>query len=150
MLDKIMQLLETNGFIPHGHCYLWQTNLVGLHVIADGLIALAYFSIPIMLIYFMRQRQDVKFFNKVALLFGAFIIACGITHVMEIWTLWYPLYWLSGLLKAITAIISLYTVFELFAIIPAALMLPSAEQLMEANQALEKQILDIIGVAHLF
>jgi len=150
MLDKIMQLLETNGFIPHGHCYLWQTNLVGLHVIADGLIALAYFSIPIMLIYFMRQRQDVKFFNKVALLFGAFIIACGITHVMEIWTLWYPLYWLSGLLKAITAIISLYTVFELFAIIPAALILPSAEQLMEANQALEKQILDIIGVAHLF
>lgn len=142
MLEKIMQLLETNGFIPHGHCYLWQTNLVGLHVIGDGLIALAYFSIPITLIYFMRQRQDVKFFNKVALLFGAFIIACGITHVMEIWTLWYPWYWLSGLLKAITAIISLYTAFELFAIIPAALMLPSAEQLMQANQALEKQILE--------
>jgi signal transduction histidine kinase/DNA-binding NarL/FixJ family response regulator len=142
MLEKIMQLLETNGFIPHGHCYLWQTNLVGLHVIADGLIALAYFSIPIMLIYFVRKRQDVNRFNKVVLLFGSFIIACGITHVMEIVTLWYPLYWLSGLLKAITALISLYTAFELVVIIPVALAMPSAEELMQANQALEKEILE--------
>ncbi|MCY7332412.1 MAG: response regulator [Pseudanabaena sp. CAN_BIN31] len=137
-----MQLLETNGFIPHGHCYLWQTNLVGLHVLADGLIAAAYFSIPIMLIYFIRKRQNVKRFNKVVLLFGSFIIACGITHVMEIWTLWYPLYWLSGLLKAITALISLYTAFELVVMIPVALAMPSAEELMQANQALEKEILE--------
>lgn len=142
MLDKIMQLLETNGFIPHGHCYLWQTNLVGLHILSDGLIALAYFSIPIMLVSFMRKRQDVKLFNKVVLLFGAFIIACGITHVMEIWTLWYPMYWLSGLLKAITAIISLYTAFELSFLIPVALAMPSPEQLIQVNQALEKEILE--------
>ena len=130
MLDKIMQLLETNGFIPHGHCYLWQTNLVGLHVLADGLIALAYFSIPVMLFYFVRNRKDTNVFKKVSLLFGAFIIACGITHVMEIWTLWYPVYWLSGLLKAITALISLYTAFELSFLIPVALAMPSSEQLI--------------------
>lgn len=140
MLEKILQLLEMNGFIPHGHCYLWQTNLVGLHVLADGLIALAYFSIPIMLIYFVRKRHDVAAFTKVSLLFSAFIIACGITHVMEIWTLWYPVYWLSGLLKAITALISLYTAFELISIIPVALAMPSAEQLMQANKLLETEI----------
>ncbi len=140
MLEKILQLLEINGFIPHGHCYLWQTNLVGLHVLSDGLIALAYFSIPIMLIYFVRKRHDVAAFTKVSLLFSSFIIACGITHVMEIWTLWYPVYWLSGLLKAITAIISLYTAFELISIIPIALAMPSAEQLMQANYQLEKEI----------
>ena len=142
MLDKIMQLLETNGFIPHGHCYLWQTNLVGLHVLADGLIALAYFSIPVMLFYFVRNREDTNVFKKVSLLFGAFIIACGITHVMEIWTLWYPVYWLSGLLKAITALISLYTAFELSFLIPVALAMPSSEQLIQINQALEKEILE--------
>ena len=142
MLEKIWQLLETNGFIPHGHCYLWQTNLVGLHVLADGLTAIAYFSIPIMLFYFVRNRHEVKTFNKVYLLFGAFIIACGITHVMEIWTLWYPVYWVSGLLKAITAIISMYTAFELVSIIPVALAMPSAEQLIQVNQALETEILE--------
>lgn len=142
MLEKTLQFLEINTFIPHGHCYLWQTNLVILHILADGLTALAYFSIPIMLIYFVRNRQDAEAFKKVSLLFSAFIIACGITHAMEIVTLWYPWYWLSGFFKAITAIISLYTAFELIYIIPVALAMPSAEQLLQANQALEKEILE--------
>ena len=135
----IAQIFEIAGFIPHGHCYLWQTNLVGLHILSDGLIALAYYSIPIMLIYFVRQRQDTPF-QKVFFLFGAFIIACGTTHLMEIWTLWYPTYWLSGGLKAITALISIYTASELVFLIPSALALPSPAQLIVANQALEKEI----------
>lgn len=140
MLDSIFQLLETNGYIPHGHCYLWQTNLVGLHVIGDALIALAYFSIPTMLIYFINKRSDVEKFRKVSFLFSSFIIACGLTHTLEIVTLWYPIYWLSGLLKAITAIISIYTAFELFYMIPVALAQPSSDELMQANQALETEI----------
>ncbi len=135
------QFLETVGFIPHGHCYLWQTNLVGLHVLSDSLIALAYYSIPIILIYFVRQRQDTPF-PKVFLLFSAFIIACGTTHLMEVWTLWVPTYWLSGGLKAITALISLYTASELVLIVPSALALPSPAQLIAANQALEKEIVE--------
>ncbi|MEG4022831.1 PAS domain S-box protein [Microcoleus sp. S13C4] len=135
----ITQFFETGGFIPHGHCYLWQTNLVGLHILSDGLIALAYYSIPIMLIYFVRQRQDTPF-QKVFLLFGAFIIACGTTHIMEIWTLWFPTYWVAGGLKAITALISIYTASELVFLIPSALALPSPAQLIAANQALEKEI----------
>ncbi|WP_445173743.1 PAS domain S-box protein [Microcoleus sp.] len=137
----ITQFFETGGFIPHGHCYLWQTNLVGLHILSDGLIALAYYSIPIMLIYFVRQRQDTPF-QKVFFLFGAFIIACGTTHIMEIWTLWFPTYWLSGGIKAITALISIYTATELVLLIPSALALPSPAQLIVANQALEKEIND--------
>ena len=135
----ISQIFESAGFIPHGHCYLWQTNLVGLHILSDGLIALAYYSIPIMLIYFVRQRQDTPF-QKVFFLFGGFIIACGTTHIMDIWTLWFPTYWLSGGIKAITALISIYTASELVFLIPSALALPSSAQLMAANQALEKEI----------
>ncbi|MEG4303019.1 PAS domain S-box protein [Microcoleus sp. D3_18a_C4] len=137
----ITQFFETAGFIPHGHCYLWQTNLVGLHILSDGLIALAYYSIPIMLIYFVRQRPDIPF-QKVFFLFCAFIIACGTTHIMEIWTLWFPTYWLSGGLKAITALISIYTASELVLLIPSALALPSPAQLITTNQALEKEIND--------
>ncbi|MEG5056790.1 PAS domain S-box protein [Microcoleus sp. A2-C5] len=135
----ITQFFSSGGFIPHGHCYLWQTNLVGLHILSDGLIALAYYSIPIMLIYFVRQRQDTPF-PKVVFLFSAFIIACGTTHIMEIWTLWYPTYWLSGGIKAITALISIYTASELVFLIPSALALPSPAQLIVANQALENEI----------
>src|SRR5213080_519301 len=95
-------------FIPHGHCYLWKPGLVGLHIVSDSLIALAYYSIPIALIYFVRKRRDLPF-DWIFLLFGAFIIACGTTHILEVWTLWHPNYWLSGLIKAITAAISLCT-----------------------------------------
>ncbi len=80
------------GYMPHGQCYLWQTNLVGLHVLSDGLTAIAYFSIPISLLALMRQRSDLPF-KSVFLLFSLFIIACGSTHLIEIWTLWHPDYW---------------------------------------------------------
>src|SRR2546427_3321315 len=75
-------LLDSDGFMPHGHCYLWRSDLVLLHVISDSLIALAYASIPITLVYFVRKRQDLPF-NWVFLAFGVFIISCGMTHVME-------------------------------------------------------------------
>lgn len=114
-------------FIPHGHCYLWKPELVGLHIISDALTALAYYSIPLMLVYFVSKRRDVPF-NWIFLLFGAFIVSCGTTHIMEIWTLWHPNYWLSGSLKAFTAAVSLYTAWELISLLPQALAMPSAAQ----------------------
>jgi PAS domain S-box-containing protein len=126
-------------FIPHGHCYLWKPGLVGLHIASDALVALAYYSIPLMLIYFVEKRKDIPF-NWIFLLFGAFIVACGTTHVMEIWTLWHPTYWLSGLIKALTAAVSLYTAAMLVPLIPQALALPSPAQLEAANQSLQQEI----------
>ncbi|MEZ2232889.1 PAS domain S-box protein [Microcoleus sp.] len=132
-------LLFTANYIPHGHCYLWQRELVGLHIVSDSLIAFAYYSIPLSLLYFVHQRQDLPFRN-IFWLFGAFIISCGTTHVMEVWTLWHPVYWLSGSLKLITALISAYTAFALIPLIPQALALPSPTQLGMINQRLEIEI----------
>ncbi len=114
-------------FIPHGHCYLWKPELVGLHIVSDALTALAYYSIPLTLSYFVAKRQDVPF-NWIFLMFGAFIVSCGTGHVMDIWTLWHPNYWLSGFLKAFTALVSIYTAFELVSLLPQALAMPSAAQ----------------------
>lgn len=127
------------AFIPHGHCYLWKPELVWLHLLSDSLIALAYYSIPLTLIYFVRQRRDLPF-NWIFLLFSAFIVACGTTHVMEVWTLWHPTYWLAGALKAVTAVVSLYTASALVPLVPQALALPSPGQLEVTNQALQSEI----------
>ncbi|WP_315876771.1 hypothetical protein [Acaryochloris sp. 'Moss Beach'] len=125
--------------MPHGHCYLWQTPLVGLHVISDLLIAVAYFSIPVMLLYFVSKRSDVPFQN-IFLLFGAFIVLCGTGHLLEIWTLWHPAYWLSGTEQAITALVSCYTATEMATLLPKFLSLKTPEQLETVNQALQKEI----------
>jgi PAS domain S-box-containing protein len=136
MLSAIRAIFSVEPFVPHGHCYLWKTGLVGLHITADTLIALAYYSIPIALFYFVRQRQDLPF-KWMFLLFGAFIISCGTTHLLEIWTLWYPTYWLSGGLKAITALISVFTAIELIPLVPKLLVLPSPAELQRLNIELQ-------------
>ncbi|WP_219892143.1 sensor histidine kinase [Chamaesiphon polymorphus] len=140
-MEYFTNLWMSDLFIPHGHCYLWKTELVGLHLISDLTIAIAYFSIPLTLFHFVEKREDLPF-NWIFSLFGAFIILCGTTHLLEIWTLWHPVYWLSGTVKAMTGIVSAYTAVVLVKLIPQALQLPSPAQLAATNQALEQQIRD--------
>jgi signal transduction histidine kinase/CheY-like chemotaxis protein len=132
-------LFSSSGFMPHGMCYLWRPDILALHVLADSLIALAYFSIPFSLLYFVRRRQDLQF-NWVFVCFAIFIIACGATHLMEIVTIWRPLYWLSGVIKAITALASLPTAVMLVRLIPEALRWPSPAAVQRANSSLEVEI----------
>ncbi|MGD1805165.1 PAS domain-containing sensor histidine kinase [Dapis sp. BLCC M126] len=138
-MNFLSQIWSTGNFIPHGHCYLWQPQLVWLHILSDSLIALAYFSIPIVLFYFISKRKDLPY-PEVFVLFSAFIVACGLTHLIEIWTLWHPTYWLSGFIKAITAVISLFTVGKLVPLIPNLLALPNPEKLEEINHKLKAEI----------
>src|ERR1700728_368034 len=127
-MGLLKAFLSSNDYMAHGYCYLWNAKLVWLHVISDSLIALAYLSIPVTLVYFIRKRRDVPF-NWVFVCFGAFILACGGTHLMEVWTLWHASYWLSGALKAVTAVASVGTAILLVRLIPQALALPSPEAL---------------------
>jgi len=133
MLELLNQWFSEDGFMPHGHCYLWRPELVWLHVISDVAIALAYLSIPLTLGNFVRRRRDLPF-RWAFVAFGIFIISCGLTHVLEVWTLWTPLYWLSGSMKAVTAVASLTTASMLIPLVPKALALPSPSQLLSAHE----------------
>lgn len=130
-------MFESN-FMPHGHCYFWKPDILWLNVLSDGFIALAYFSIPFTLLYFVSKKRTVPFM-WVFVLFGAFIFACGMTHVMGILTVWDPMYRLEGVVKLATAFLSIGTAVFLIPIIPQALSLRSPRELEEANAALEKE-----------
>ncbi len=123
MWEILDALFSPKQYIPHGHCYLWQSNLVWLHIISDSLTAIAYFSIPAMLIYFVDKRSDIPF-GKVFILFSAFIILCGAGHLLEVWTLWHPAYWVSGVEQAVTALVSCYTALQLVTLLPQFLTSP--------------------------
>ncbi len=137
MPEFLKDLLSGHGFMPHGHCYLWRPGLVWLHAVSDALIALAYIAIPATLIYIVRKRRDVPF-HWMFVCFGVFIIACGATHALEIWTLWTPAYWISGTVKAITAAASVPTAALLVKLVPHALELPTPRQLARANEELSR------------
>ena len=132
-------LSQLGSFAPHGQCFLWNTDLVLLHAISDSITALAYYSIPIALLYFVKKRQDLPY-KWIFVLFGAFILACGTTHVMAVWTIWKPDYWLEGAIKGGTAAVSLVTAGLLWPMMPRLLRLPSPAQLDAANQELQKEI----------
>ena len=123
-------------YLPHGYCYLWQPGLLTLHVVSDSIITLAYYSIPLGLVYFVRKRADLPF-HWMFVLFAVFIVACGTTHLMEIWTLWHPSYWLSGGVKVVTAGASIGTAVLLVPLIPKAIALPSPAQLEAKNAELK-------------
>ena len=141
MLEFLTHLLSSQGFEPHGHCYLWLPEIVWLHVIADACITLAYYSIPIALIYLIHKRRDLTYGWMVAM-FGAFILLCGTTHVMNLWTVWHGTYRLEGLVKLLTAAVSVATAVALWPLIPTLIALPSPSQLAQANRALQAHIVE--------
>lgn len=138
-MELVSGLFSSEPFMPHGYCYQWNHALVWLHVVSDSLIALAYLSIPVTLLYFVRKRRGLPF-HWMFVCFGVFIVACGATHLLEIWNLWHANYWLSGSIKAVTAFASVSTAILLVQLVPAALAIPSAQELEKANQVLDDEI----------
>ncbi|SCZ07800.1 sensor histidine kinase [Pseudomonas sp. NFACC37-1] len=145
-MNDLLALLTDKRFMPHGHCYMWRPDLLWTNVIADGLITLSYVTIPFTLLYFIHKRKDVPFDWMLAA-FGVFILACGTSHVMEILTIWQPYYWLSALVKVITAIASMITAILLVRLVPVALKIPSPRQLAKVNEELREAQAELVTTA---
>ena len=154
----------SEAFMPHGMCYLWEPELLWTHVLADTFTWLAYWAIPPALIYLvLRARREVPEgadyleralpYDWVFWAFGAFIVACGGTHLMAVWTVWRPDYWVSGGVKVVTATASVATAVALPPLIPRILKVvhdarasdfrrmrleEANEQLTELNRRLEE------------
>ncbi|HEX4878968.1 MAG TPA: ATP-binding protein [Limnobacter sp.] len=133
--------MQINEYLPHGFCINWDPFLLGLHVISDLMIAVAYFSIPVSLIW-ISKRQNLGNLQKFYYLFALFILACGITHVIGVLTLWQPLYLLEGYAKAFTALVSIATAAVLIPKLKNVLALPNLNELIRMNERLKLEVLE--------
>jgi len=138
-VDGLSAFFDSSSFMPHGHCYLWTPSLLWSNVVSDLIIAGSYFSIPVALWYFVRKRPDLPF-RWIFVMFGIFVMACGTTHVLAVWTIWKPDYWIDAAVKVLTAAASVPTAILLWPLIPRALALPSPETLRQKNRELEEEI----------
>ena len=139
MWIESLKWFSEDGFMPHGHCFLWTPSLLWAFVVSDGLIAASYYSIPVLLWYFLKRRQDAPF-PGLASLFAIFILACGTTHVMDIIDIWHPLYRLDAAFRALTAFASTLTAVTLYYKLPVLLAFPSRAELEAANAALKQEV----------
>jgi signal transduction histidine kinase len=136
MRDLLGPLFSTE-FMPHGHCYLWKPGLVWLHVVSDFSIGIAYVSITLMLLYIVKRIRALPF-SWVFIAFGVFIVTCGFTHFLDVWTVWTPVYWFDGVMRALTALASVATALVLLPLLPKAIALGEAAALArERGVALE-------------
>src|SRR6185369_7531199 len=92
-------LFRSDEFMPHATCYLRNPQMILLHVSSDLVIGISYVCISTTLGYLVwKASRDIPF-HWMFLAFGLFIVTCGFTHFMEVWTVWKPVYWLAGYVK---------------------------------------------------
>ena len=138
-MDDLTNYLFSSSFMPHGQCYLWRPDMLVLHAGSDALIALAYFTIPLALAQLWRKRGDLAY-GWIFKLFAAFILACGATHLFGIWNIWNGDYYIEGMVKFITAAVSVTTAVLIWPLLPRLLTVPSPALLAERNEALNDEM----------
>ncbi len=138
MLACLEPLFFGGLLMLHGDSYLWKPGQIWLHVTSDSLIALSYYSISILLVYFLYQRRNLPYVG-ILMMLGAFTIAGGTTHLIDLWSLWHPNDWLAEGIEAITTAIALFTAL-LSVLLISKVMQYRPSQLETANPALTKEI----------
>ena len=112
--------------------------LMMVMAIANGLIAVSYGSIPVFLVAVVVKRKDIPF-SWVLVLFGAFILACGTTHVVHIIGIWRQVDWWQAMVDSLCAVISLATAVLIWPLLPKLLAIPSPAQLRTLNRELQNE-----------
>ena len=135
-MSWVEQILD-GSFMPHGHCLQWRPDLLSLYVIGDILTAIAYSIIPLALVYLVKKRTDLDY-NWIFLMFATFIFLCGVSHFLSLINIWHGYYYIEGISKLATGIISIITAVMVWRLMPAALAIPSNEEFRTKNQLLEQ------------
>ena len=139
---SLFQAVLLVGNMPREQCYLWQQELIGLHATSDAIIALAYFFISVTLFHFTRREWSVPI-RKILFLLSVFTLACGAACLLEIWALWHPIYWASGGLKALIALVMVGLIGLAF----PSIGLRQLDKLVANEKALKAEVVQLRDVA---
>ncbi len=126
--DFFFNLFKSESWPARWHCGRWTEFHGWLYILSDVAIWAAYFTIPVLLISFISKKKNVPF-PKIFWLFGAFILACGTTHLIDAAIFWIPIYRVSAIVRFITAIVSWGTIIALYKILPQAFSLKTSAEL---------------------
>lgn len=127
-MSQWVQFFIPEGFMPHGHCYLWRPDILWMQVFSEATIGIAYYAIPVLLGIFLAKRRTHIPYPEILGLFVAFIFLCGTTHFFSILTIWYPAYEVEAWLKILTAVVSMMTALVLIPRLPELISIPGVQQ----------------------
>ncbi|HEY0848007.1 MAG TPA: sensor histidine kinase [Noviherbaspirillum sp.] len=140
MSNFLAQWFSSQGFLPRGQSYLWTPELLWTYVIADAVVGIACFAIPLALITYARRRYEYRSSNWTIAILTGFVFICGITHFIAIWSIWHPVYWLDAMTKAAAAFTSVGAVMLLWLVIRRLRQAPTVKEQRKIIQQLEHEI----------
>ncbi|MEM6971506.1 MAG: ATP-binding protein [Pseudomonadota bacterium] len=118
---------------------VWNQPLFWSHVAADGLLALSFISIPAAIWIVAQRRPDAQF-RWLLFLFVGFILACGVTHFLAVWTMWVPSYHTAAIVKMVAALSAIATAVAIWTFMPLILALPSQRRMEAVHAGLSAEI----------
>jgi two-component system, chemotaxis family, sensor kinase Cph1 len=136
-IDFFSDIFSTKYWPARWHCGKWSDFHGWLYIISDLMIWAAYFAIPLLLFRLITKRSDLPF-TRIFWLFIAFILLCGLTHLMDAVIFWWPAYRLSAVIRLVAGVVSLFTVVALYKILPFIFTLRTAQQLQDEVEQRKK------------
>ncbi len=133
--DFFSRFFEAKSWPPRWYCGQWTDFHGWLYIISDVAIWAAYFAIPVFLYFFLKKKKDIPL-PKIFWLFMAFIMLCGMTHLIDASMFWWPFYRVNAMFRFITAIVSWATVISLISVFPEAVKLRTS---VDFNKELEER-----------
>jgi len=109
---------DLSQYMAAGHSYLWRPEILWLHFISDFVMAACYLSLPLVMLYFVRKRPESFPQRWTFYMLSVFMVFCGLGHIASIMTIWHPIYFWQGLLKAATASLSFSIAILLLPLLP--------------------------------
>ena len=156
VIDFFKGLFATDEWPPRWHCGNWTSFHGWLYILSDLTIWVAYFLIPLIILNYLGKKKNGIKFQKVYLLFAAFILLCGITHFLDAMMFWIPMYRLNAIVRFVTGVVSMLTVYYLFRILPQVFRLKSNEELerevvrrIQAEQSLAEANASLTSFAYI-
>jgi len=141
MWDQVVEFFQgfgsTSEWPARWHCGYWSDFHGWMYILSDLMIWLAYFLIPLVIIRYAIRRKNVQFY-KAYILFAAFILLCGTTHFLDALMFWVPVYRVNAVVRLITGIVSLFTVYHLIKLLPTAFKLRTTAELEAEIQQRKK------------
>lgn len=134
VIEFFKGLFATNLWPPRWKCGYWSDFHGWLYVVSELLIWTAYFLIPLIILNYLSKKKAALKFHRAYVYFAAFILLCGSTHFLDALMFWVPMYRFNAVLRLVTAMISLVTVYHLVKILPQAFS-------QKTNIELEKEIM---------
>ena len=140
VINAVANWLSNPAFLPHGYCLRWEPGLLWSLVVANAVIGLAYYSIPVAIGYFLRRHKDLKF-NWIFAMFAVFIFACGTTHFIDMASIWFPIYRFDAVILDLTAAVSIVTAVVMWPLIPKVSLFLKQRQIAMSEQSAANELL---------